>query len=159
MLVKLVLFNMIRAPPIPLIFENSKIRRVIVSKKYFININGKKIPVSEEVYREYMRPVWRENKSNSRNNKRKDKYSRLDNKCSLDEKRKDLIGDIAVDKMMLETLLKALPKLEYNEQQLIDRLFLQQKTEREVATEIGISHQAVHKRLTKIIGKIRKLFN
>ena len=54
----------------------------------------------------------------------------MDNKCSLDEKRKDLIGDIAVDKMMLETLLKALPKLEYNEQQLIDRLFVQQKTER-----------------------------
>ena len=74
-------------------------------------------------------------------------------------KKKDLIGDIAVDKMMLETLLKALPKLEYNEQQLIDRLFVQQKTEREVATEIGISHQAVHKRLTKIIGKISKLFN
>lgn len=127
-------------------------------KKYFIYVKGKKVPVSEEIYRAYMRPVWREKKKKERNKKYHDKYNKSNKECSLNNKRKDLIGDITVDKVLLDTLLKALPKLRYDEQQLIDRLFVKEKTEREVAKEIGVSQQAISKRLTKIINKIRKLF-
>ena len=33
-----------------------------MAKKRYLEINGKEIEVSEEVYKEYMKPIWREKK-------------------------------------------------------------------------------------------------
>lgn len=46
------------------------------SKSFFIEINGKKVMVTESVYREFKRPLWREHK-------RKERASR----CSLGNRR------------------------------------------------------------------------
>ena len=37
-------------------------RRQKMAKKRYLEINGKEIEVSEEVYKEYMKPIWREKK-------------------------------------------------------------------------------------------------
>ena len=56
---------------------------------------------------------------------------------------------------MLEMLLAALAELTDDERSLIDSLFYQEKSEREIAGEIGISSIAVHKRKHKILSKLR----
>ena len=56
---------------------------------------------------------------------------------------------------MLEMLLAALAELTDDERSLIDSLFYQEKSEREIAGEIGISSITVHKRKHKILSKLR----
>ena len=60
--------------------------------------------------------------------------------------------------LMLEALRNALLQLSEDERQLIHALFCEGLTEREYAKVIGISQPAVHKRLVKLLGKLRKLF-
>lgn len=66
-----------------------------------------------------------------------------------------LVDEIVEDKLLLEMLLAALAELTDDERSLIDSLFYQEKSEREIAGEIGISSIAVHKRKHKILSKLR----
>ena len=43
-----------------------------------------------------------------------------------------------------------------DERELIDRLFFQSQTEREAVADMGIYHNAVHKRKNRILGKLKK---
>lgn len=53
------------------------------AKEYYIEVNGEKIPVTEEVYRAYYRPVWAEHKREERRRKcRLLNGTRCSKKCS-----------------------------------------------------------------------------
>mgnify|MGYP000880174010 FL=1 len=66
------------------------------------------------------------------------------------------IDQMIVDKLDIESILSCLDKLSEAERDLLFAVFYQRKTERVLAKELNISQPAVHKRIQKIIGKIRK---
>ena len=132
-----------------------------MKKAYHIKQNGELIPVTEEVYRAYQQPKWREKKQDE---VRAIKETSLDVMLeSGHEVRLDLgqalVEDIALDKLLLDELLNALMKLTDDERSLLNELFYKEKSEREIAKEIGISSIAIHKRKHKIINKLRQFLN
>lgn len=127
-----------------------------MEKEFFIVIDGEKVLVSEEVYRAFKRPAWAE---------RKRRAVRADYERSPDAYLDDgldiaadgaLVDEIVEDKLMLDMLFAALAELTDDERDLIDALFFDEKSERDVAQEIGLSSIAVHKRKHKILDKLRK---
>lgn len=124
-----------------------------MKKEYKIKLpEGSLVAVSEEVYRAYKRPQWREAKQ--RNKKIKREVSLDDVHTLPDEK---LVKQIVEDKLLLEMLLKALETLTEDERFLIDEIYFKEKSEREVLAEKGMSQPAIHKCKNKILNKLKKL--
>lgn len=128
-----------------------------MDKEYFIKINGRQIPVSKEVYYAFKRPAWRE---------RKRRQVRAEKELSLEAfadagfeipSGQALVDEIVEDKLLLDMLSKALSELTEEERVLIDELFFNDKSEREIAREIGVSQPAIHKRRNRILEKLKKL--
>ncbi|AEV70196.1 MULTISPECIES: RNA polymerase sigma factor [Clostridia] len=128
-----------------------------MDKEYFIEINGRQIPVSKEVYYAFKRPAWRE---------RKRRQVRAEKELSLEAfadagfeipSGQALVDEIVEDKLLLDMLSKALSELTEEERVLIDELFFNDKSEREIAREIGVSQPAIHKRRNRILEKLKKL--
>jgi RNA polymerase sigma factor (sigma-70 family) len=128
-----------------------------MDKEYFIEINGRAIPVSKEVYYAFKRPAWRE---------RKRRQVRAEKELSLEAfadagfeipSGQALVDEIVEDKLLLDMLSKALSELTEEERVLIDELFFNDKSEREIAREIGVSQPAIHKRRNRILEKLKKL--
>lgn len=59
--------------------------------------------------------------------------------------------------MQLEQLYKALFLLSEDEQYLIRQLFFEERTERDLAEELKIYHNAVHKRKNRILKKLKNI--
>jgi RNA polymerase sigma factor (sigma-70 family) len=128
-----------------------------MAKEYFVVIDGEKVLVSEELYHAFKRPLWAE---------RKRREVRAEKERSLDAFMYDgfdipseqaLVEEIAMDKLLLEMLMAALAELTDDERSLINALFYDEKSEREVADEIGLSQKAVNKRRHRILEKLRNL--
>jgi hypothetical protein len=120
-----------------------------MDKEYFIELNGRQIPVSKEVYDAFKRPAWKE---------RKRRQVRAEKELSLEAfsdagfeipSGQALVDEIVEDKLLLDMLSKALLELTDDERFLIDELFFNDKSEREVAKEIGLSKTGVHKQKEK----------
>ena len=146
----------------------------------FIEIDGEQIPITEEVYRAYKRPLWAEHKRKERAKRCRDENGfRCIKDCRTCEKShegSDLslnkfneegyevadsldLAELVADKLLLEQLVAALNDLDPDEQSLINALFYNDRTERDYAAEIGISHQAVGKRKQKVIEKLRSILS
>jgi len=144
----------------------------------YIEIDGQQIPVTEEVYRAYKRPLWRERKEKERAKRCRDENgNRCTKSCRECPKLRDGsdlslekftddgfeladsfdITELVADKLLLEQLVAALDELAPDERSLIDALFYNDRTERDYAAEVGISHQAIGKRKKKVIEKLRSL--
>ncbi|WP_303678437.1 hypothetical protein [Dehalococcoides mccartyi] len=142
----------------------------------FIEIDGQQIPVTEEIYRAYKRPAWAEHKQKERAKRCRDENGyRCTKDCkscpklrdggdlSLDKFSDDGfdvadqvdVAELVADKLVLELLAAALYDLEPDERSLINALFYRERTERDYAAEIGVSHQAIGKRKQKVIEKLR----
>jgi RNA polymerase sigma factor (sigma-70 family) len=128
-----------------------------MDKEYFIELNVRQIPVSKEVYYAFKRPAWRE---------RKRRQVRAEKELSLEAfadagfeipSGEALVDEIVEDKLLLDMLSKALSELTEEERVLIDELFFNDKSEREIAREIGVSQPAIHKRRNRILEKLKKL--
>lgn len=130
-----------------------------MGKKYHIKLNGELIPVTEEVYRAYQQPKWREKKQavvRAQKEVSLDAILETDYSGQLDS-RQALVDEIVADKLLLDELLKALAELNEDERFLIAELFYREKTEREIADSSNISHQAVHKKKNRILAKLKEL--
>lgn len=137
---------------------------------YNIYINGQAIPVSEEVYQVYKHFERKEEyftydlkaekfskKTASFLSSREDSYERL-----LETNQQFVIQEVSVqdqvEKLLdVEIVRKALSFLNPVEQELINLLFYQEKTEQEVGILLHISQQAVNKRKQAVLIKLRKL--
>ena len=129
-----------------------------MEKSHYIMINGEKVPVSEEVYHAYKRPVWVE---------RKRREVRAEYERSLDALAEDgfdipsgepPVDEIVEDRVMLDMLMSALDRLDAGERDLINAIFFDGKSEREVATETGIPNPTIHSRKTAILKKLKNYF-
>ncbi|MCL6558036.1 MAG: sigma-70 family RNA polymerase sigma factor [Firmicutes bacterium] len=128
-----------------------------MDKGYFIELNGRQIPVSKEVYYAFKRPAWRE---------RKRRQVREEKELSLEAfadagfeipSGEALVDEIVEDKLLLDMLAEALSDLTEDECFLIDALFYKNRSEREVAASSCISQQAVNKRKKKVLAKLRDI--
>ena len=62
-----------------------------------------------------------------------------------------------IRRLEIEQLHKALNVLSDDERYLIIQLYFEERTEREVAEELGVYHNAVHKQKMRILAKLRKI--
>jgi len=65
--------------------------------------------------------------------------------------------DDILDKLLQETALQALSSLPTDDEALIRGIYLEGRTERDLAEQLGISCGAVNKRKAKILQQLRKL--
>ena len=128
-----------------------------MEKGYYITIDGKQVPVTEEVYRAFKRPVWREHKRSQVRKKREISSDSLAESGYEIPSKDKLVDEIVEDKLMLEILIAALDELSEDERQFINKLYYEEKTEAQVAECLGVSQQAVNKRRKNIIKKLKKL--
>lgn len=150
------------------------------NQQRYIDIDGHQVPVTEEVYRAYKRPLWAEHKRQEREKRcRVENGSRCTGDCSHCTKERTGaalsleqlaetgyeapdsidIEELVADKMFLEQLYTALDELTPEERELIDDLFTRGKTERAVASKLGLSQKAINKRRQRTIEKLRGLMN
>ena len=89
---------------------------------------------------------------------REDSLDRLmDDNAEQFADRPESVEDMVLRRISIERLYKALDRLTEKERKLIEALFFEEMTEREVAHSLGISQPAVHKQKNKILKKL-KLF-
>jgi len=145
--------------------------------QYFIEIEGQKVPVTEEVYKAYIRPIWIEQKRNEREKRCRDENgARCTKDCSncrkqrtgtpysIDSFQGDFrfepidnidIAELVADKLLLAELYSILNELDPGSRRIIE-LFSIGLPEREIATEVGMSQKAVNKRKKKLFTLIRE---
>ena len=128
-----------------------------MSKDRYVWLDGVKVQVSEEVYRAYYRPEWREAKQ---------KDVRGDNEYSLDALEEAgfeavspdaLIDEIVADKLLLDELYAALAELTDDERFLIDQFFYKEKSEREISKETNTPRNTLVYRKNRLLAKLKKL--
>jgi RNA polymerase sigma factor (sigma-70 family) len=68
-----------------------------------------------------------------------------------------LVDAIVEDKLLLEILFSALAELTDDERGLIDALFFDEKSERELSKETGVPNQTIHSRKLSVLKKLKKL--
>ena len=135
-----------------------------------------KIPVTEEVYREYMRPIWREQKEATRakklcvNQSRKDACNHDCDHCtqpvfresSIDMMPEEAVSsmsleDLCIQTLLIEQLLEAMEDLA-PEDRLLLQLIGAGESERTIAEILGKSKTAVHTRKDKLFAMLRNFF-
>ena len=135
-----------------------------------------KIPVTEKVYREYMRPIWREQKEATRakklcvNQSRKDACKHDCDHCTQPVFRESSIDmmpekavssmsleDFCIGKLMIEQLLEAMEDLAPEDRRLL-QLIGEGESERTIAEILGKSKTAVHKRKDRLYAVLRDFF-
>ena len=151
-------------------------------RPYYLDIDGKRIYVTEEVYRAYKQPLWAEHKRKERERRcqisngrggvkrceedcSKCPYSKTGSTISLDRLYEDYEYEIAASS---ESPLAALIKEEFKQKrdeavselgpidQQIVISFMNGISEREIAKEIGISQKAVNKRKNKLLKELNE---
>lgn len=131
------------------------------NKKYTIIVKKQRVEVSEAVYRAYHQ---------EREAERYQRKRIKDNEYSLERFQEDGVNveylivhvqpDI-VDKLIqqeqMERLWLALQLLSAEDRALIEELFFNEKSERNLAAELGIANMTLHDRKHRILKKLKKL--
>lgn len=111
------------------------------------------IPVSEEQYYEYMRPLWREDKRQQR----QEPLASLDKMYEETEyEAADTDSDLEADimkKIMIDELHRALDELEEIDRTIMD-MYSHDHSEAEIGQVIGMSQKGVNKRKNKVLLKL-----
>ena len=111
------------------------------------------IPVTEEQYYEYMRPLWREDKRQQR----QEPMASLDKMYEETEyEAADTDSDLEADimkKLMIEELHKALDELEEIDRTIME-MYSHDHSEAEIGQAIGMSQKGVNKRKHKVLLKL-----
>ena len=130
-----------------------------MKKEYYIKLSdGQVVPVTEEVYREYKRPQWREAKQKKVRQMREFswEYMTENGMEHIYSEKQKLVEEIAEGNLMLEMLMKALETLTDDERSLINELYFNEKSERNLSKQIDVPQQTINSRKAIIIIKLRK---
>ena len=135
----------------------------VKDKKYFLLVNGKREEVSKEVYTEYWKLKNRENYL-----KRQDAKFGLLPFSSFDEDGHFVedIPDESVDvekivetKLRIEDLYNALSKLNSEERKIIESLYFEDKSIRDIARETNTNPMKISRKHKSILDKIRQFLS
>ena len=128
-----------------------------MKKEYYVTINGERILVSEEVYRAFKQPAWRERKQRAvRAGAERSLEAFMDAGYDIPADQ-TLVEELVADKLLLDELLLALAELTDDERGLIDALYFNEKSEREISKETGVPRKTIAYRRQKVLAKLRAL--
>ncbi len=135
---------------------------------YYLYIDGQAVPVSEEIYRVYQHYERKEEYSSYdlKTEKfqketatflpnREDSYERLLEKAKQFAASGMSVEEQAVSSVWLEELLQCLSA---DERVILHKLYFEDKSERNVSIELGISKTALHHRKVKLNQEVKKTF-
>ena len=132
------------------------------TEKHFILVQGYLLETSKEFRDDFQR-----DKDRYRYIRKLDAQKKLlsieafdtedENGIDLIDSSTESIAELVADKMMIEKLYQSLEFLDNDERILIDALFFQGMSEREYAAVLGVYPNAVHKRKTRILEKLKKI--
>lgn len=130
-------------------------------KRYTLVVRGMRIPVTEEVYREYYRHKEREaymDKLSARHNL---SFEECEEKGIPIDYILSQIQESTEDKLIREEmtarLSAAIKSLTEQERLLVHELFFLGKSERVFCAEMGIAKTTLHDRKQKILGKLKNI--
>ncbi|NSO50612.1 sigma-70 family RNA polymerase sigma factor [Enterococcus faecalis] len=132
-----------------------------MSKEYYLYVRGQKVKVSEDIYKVY----WRE-KEHEKYLEQVDKKNHLLFFSSLDHDGNfvDNLADESVDvekiietQILIETVRKAMSRLNDEERDIIERLYFNDETLSSVARSKKVSYQAIQWRKNNILKKLKVL--
>ena len=128
-------------------------------KEYYLYVNGQRVKVSEQIYKVY----WRE-KEHEKYLEQVDKKNHLLFFSSLDHDGNfvDNLADESVDvekiietQILIETVRKAMSRLNDEERDIIERLYFNDETLSSVARSKKVSYQAIQWRKNNILKKLK----
>lgn len=142
-------------------------------KDFYLNIDGKSIKVTEEVYKEYRRAEDKERyfmqtlkKSRMTVNpdtqevevlrSREQSYEQLLEEDWQFAAPEDSAETAAVRRILVEELDKALHSLSEKEMALVEELFFLERTEREACATLDMAKSTLHRRKEEVLEKLRK---
>ena len=132
-----------------------------MAKEYYLYVRGQKVKVSEDIYKVY----WRE-KEHEKYLEQVDKKNHLLFFSSLDHDGNfvDNLADESVDvekiietQILIETVRKAMSRLNDEEREIIERLYFNDETLSSVARSKKVSYQAIQWRKNNILRKLKVL--
>ncbi|MFS6311573.1 sigma factor-like helix-turn-helix DNA-binding protein [Streptococcus agalactiae] len=132
-----------------------------MSKEYYLYVRGQKVKVSEDIYKVY----WRE-KEHEKYLEQVDRKNHLLFFSSLDHDGNfvDNLADESVDvekiietRILIETVRKAMSRLNDEERDIIERLYFNDETLSSVARSKKVSYQAIQWRKNNILKKLKVL--
>lgn len=131
------------------------------NKRFFIPLHGMLMEVEERDYQEFYKTERRQRYLREE--------SRINGEISFDMlatdefKGKEIIvnsgEDVAQEvenKIMLDDLSSALDMLTDEERELLQELYFEERTERELANQKNVSQVAIHKRKLRVLDKIKR---
>ena len=130
-------------------------------KEYYLYVNGQRVKVSEQIYKVY----WRE-KEHEKYLEQVDKKNHLLFFSSLDHDGNfvDNLADESVDvekiietQVLIETVRKAMSRLNDEEREIIERFYFNDETLSSVARSKKVSYQAIQWRKNNILKKLKVL--
>ena len=134
---------------------------------YYLYIDGQAVPVSEQVYRAYQHYERKEEyfsydlKTEKFQKEtatflpsREDSFERLLEQDKQFAASGVSVEEQAVSSVWLEELLQCLSA---DERVILHKLYFEDKSERNVSIELGISKTALHHRKVKLLQKLKKL--
>jgi RNA polymerase sigma factor (sigma-70 family) len=156
-----------RSPPlflILIIFQNSETEEKIMSdnKNYFLRVENELVSVDKDTYIDHYKAKRRE-KYQKENDLAHGvvSYNTMDtveiNGEEIIPDTSESIEDVIMTKMMIEKLCERLDMLSADELWLIHNLFYMEKTERQIADNLGCSQPIIHKRKVNVLKKLKKL--
>lgn len=130
--------------------------------RYFIPVQGMLLEVSENEYKDFYRDLERKRYLHKLD--RKFDLISIDTVHGLNVNATDYyvadkiidVVDIVTKKVMVEKLYQCLASLNAYEQSLIEDIYFNGMTEREIAKAQGVSQVAIHKRKHRILKKMKK---
>ena len=130
-------------------------------KEYYLYVNGQRVKVSEQIYK-----VYRREKEHEKYLEQVDKKNHLLFFSSLDHDGNfvDNLADESVDvekiietQILIETVRKAMSRLNDEEREIIERLYFNDETLSSVARSKKVSYQAIQWRKNNILKKLKVL--
>lgn len=139
----------------------------------FIKVGRELVPVTEEVYQAYYKMGRRaryleEDVKVGRIKIDGEKATFIDSKedsmqrlmdLGADFASNQLVEDIVADKAEMQILQRAMAELERDEQELIEAIYFQNLSTREIAKQEKVSQPAIVKRHKKVLDKLQKFFS
>ncbi len=142
-------------------FCSLKENDVSYADKFFIPLHGMLMEVAEETYRDFYKSQRRQKYIDERSAENGDfSYDML---TTDDFNGEDIlvdtsqeISDAVIHKIMLDKLRDSLVLLSGDEQKLIQEIYFDGLSERNLADKYGVSQVAIHKRKLRILEKLKK---
>ena len=129
--------------------------------KFYLRPNGKLVEVNEDVFTVCYNSYKKIIRDNIKDNQAR--LISLDADIHNDVTYLDIVSDNnsmdIENQYKVSMILDEINKLSSNDKELITNLLIQEKTERELAKQLHISQNAIHKRKNNILKKLRKKLN